>query len=379
MQLDLQYNILQMHKPFSPLALNSDKIVLNRLAVAPMTTQQSEADGSLSSAEAAWLYRLARDGYGIVLSCAASISDTATAFHGQLSLAHDRFIPELSKLATVMKNEGSLNVIQLCHAGSRALEILTGEKAHSASSYQLPIPDFEAPRTLSLEQIQGIIGDFAAASVRAEKAGFDGVELHGANGYLFTQFFSTMTNLRSDTYGGNLENRARFAREVVRACRARVSKNFLIGFRISFEGMGMETGLDIDENVQIANWLAEDGIDYIHSSQMHYAAKSVKYPESTLAEYVKQRLADGLLLMIPGSVWSADDVVGAMNLGADLVAIGRAAIGNKNVPEYFQKGEDLPHRTPFSVDTLREIGISEAFIDYLENAPPLRSLQIVAH
>lgn len=369
-----------MSEIFSAIALKADKILKNRLVAAPMTTQQSHADGSISKAETDWLKRLSEDHYGMVISCAASISDTATAFFNQLSLAHDTCIPELRKLAGSMQKDGSINMIQLCHAGSRAIEELTGEKPHSASSYQLPmIPGFESPLELTQSQISQIIRDFADACVRAEKAGFDGVELHGANGYLFTQFISTMTNLRTDEYGGNLENRARFSREVVRVCRESVSDDFIIGFRLSFEGAGMETGLDLDENIRIANWLAEDGIDYIHASHMQFDAKTSKYPEIKTIEYLREQITPQLPLLIAGSITRAEDAQKALESGADMVAIGRAAIGNKNLPDYFRRGEELPFQTPFSESHLREIGISDHFIDYVKNAPPLRSLNIIQH
>lgn len=313
-----------------------------------------------------------------MISCAASVSDTATTFYHQLSLAHDRFIPALKTVADMMKLHGSINLIQLCHGGSRTIERLTGEKPHSASSYQLPeIPGFVPPVTLSPAQISQITDDFAHACLRAERAGFDGVELHGANGYLFTQFISTMTNLRTDAYGGTPENRARFARETVRACRKKVSPGFIIGFRMSFEGAGMETGLDIDENIRIANWLAEDGINYIHASQMNYAAATAKYPEQPAITYLRSHIESRLPLVIPGSITSIEDAEKAMEAGADIVAIGRAAIGNKNVPDYFKNRKPLPFHTPFTEKHLQETGISKALIDYVKNAPPLRSLNIV--
>ncbi len=369
-----------MSSIFSTIELQKGKNLKNRLVVAPMTTQQSHADGSISKEESEWLIRLSRDGYGMVITCAASISDTATAFYNQLSLAHDSFIPALKAMTDQMKQNGSINIVQLCHAGSRGIEELTGEQPHSASSYQLPeIPDFVPPRALSKEQITQITEDFADACVRAEKAGFDGVELHGANGYLFTQFISTMTNQRTDEYGGSLENRARFSREVVRACRRKVSNDFIIGFRLSFEGMGMETGLDIDENIQIANWLAEDGIDYIHSSQMDYATKTAKYPDTMTIAYLREHLVKDLPLIMAGSITSVEDAENAMASGADLVAIGRAAIGNTDLPAYFEKRQPLPAQMPFAEEHLSEIGISDGLIDYLKNAPPLRRMGIVQY
>ncbi len=224
--------IMTMGKVFSTLELNNNKILKNRLAVAPMTTQQSNADGSIGNKESDWLLRLSEDGYGLVISCAASVSETSTAFSNQLSLANDKFIPALKAVAGKMKQKGSINLIQLCHGGSRTMEALTGEKPHSASSYELSmIPGFNPPVELTKKQIVQITEDFANASARAEKAGFDGIEFHGANGYLFTQFISKMSNLRTDEYGGSLENRARFSREVVRTSRRKVSEHFIIGFR----------------------------------------------------------------------------------------------------------------------------------------------------
>ena len=367
-----------MSQVFSTLPLNDNKILKNRLAVAPMTTQQSHADGSISQKESDWLIRLSADGYGMVITCAASISDSSTAFYNQLSLADDNCIPALKVVAGKMKEKGSINPIQLCHGGSRTIEALTGEKPHSASSYELKmVPGFTPPVELTKSQIRQIEEDFANACVIAEKAGFDGVEFHGANGYLFTQFISKMTNLRTDEYGGSLENRARFSREVVRAGRRKVSEHFIIGFRLSFEGFGIETGLDIDENIQIANWIAEDGIDYIHSSQLNYAALTAKYPEETTAGYLRGHITRRIPLVIPGSITSIDDANKAMDSGADIIAIGRAAIGNKNLPEYFEHHKELPYKTPFSEEHLQETGISQEFIDYVKNAAPLRSLNIV--
>ena len=367
-----------MNQTFSAFQIKSKKILKNRLAVAPMTTQQSNAEGSISKFESDWLTRLSSDGYGMVISCAASISDTATAFYNQLSVAHDEFIPALQKVSSEMKKTGSINLIQLCHGGSRTIEALTGQKPLAVSKYNLPVYFTPPPhKEISINDIKQITNDFADACERVEKAGFDGVELHGANGYLFTQFISTMTNKRTDAYGGSLENRARFSREVVKACRSKVSENFIIGFRISFEGIGILNGLDIDENIQITNWLNDDGIDYIHSSQMHYAAKTSKYPKKLTVTYLRSNINPKLPLVIPGSITRIEDAENAIASGADIVALGRAAIGNKKVPLYFEQERELPFQAPFSESNLLETGVSRAMIDYLKTAPPLKSLNIV--
>ena len=362
---------------FSPIRLGGATID-NRLAVAPMTTTQSHADGSVSDAEAAWLERVAADGYGVVITCAAAISRTSIAFPNQMSLGDDAFLPGLRALAARMKRHPALAVVQLCHGGSRAIPSLTGVDAHSASRYELPgVPGFVPPRELSIAQIEAIVEDFAAAAARAAKAGFGGVELHGANGYLFTQFVSRMTNRRGDAYGGSLENRARFAREVVRACRRRVPAGFVLGFRMSFENAGLESGLDLDENIRIMGWLAEDGIDYGHVSHLDLTAPSVKYPADVALTRIRAGLDRRLPLVAAGGVVSRADADRALTLGADIVAVGRAAIGNDRVPARLAAGEPLV-RTPFDSERLGMLGVSDDFQRYITTAGPLASLRIVA-
>lgn len=367
-----------MSRLFKTLPLNSKIILKNRLAVAPMTTQQSNIDGTISPEEMDWLERLSLDGYGLVISCAAAISTTSIAFHNQLNIGNEKGLDDLKHLAQKMNENNSVNLIQLCHAGSRTLEGLTGIKPRSAGRYEMPmITNFEVPEELTSDQINEIISDFSRACEKIEKAGFHGVELHGANGYLFTQFTSRMTNTRSDIYGGDLVNRARFSREVVKACRKKVSKDFIIGFRMSFENMGLETGLDIDENIQIINWLVEDGINYVHTSQMDYKAKSVKYPERNLLQYLRSNIDPALPLVGVGSVFTHKDAEKAMEYGADVVAVGRAAIGNKNLPKHFQSKESLTNYTPYEEASLKTIHVSQNLIDYLKYAPPLASLKIM--
>lgn len=365
-----------MSRLFTPLSLGSATLA-NRLAVAPMTTSQSHPDGTVSEAEGAWLERLAADGYGMVITCAAAVSRSSIAFHNQMSLGDDAHLPGLTALAARLRRYPTLSVVQLCHGGSRAIPALAGQPAQSASRYELPsVPGFVPPEELSVAQIEAVVEDFAAAAERAAKAGFGGVEMHGANGYLFTQFISTMTNHRRDAYGGSLENRARFSREVVRACRERVPAGFVVGFRMSFEGAALETGLDLDENIQIMRWLAEDGVDYGHVSHLDLAAPSVKYPAVTALSYIRERIDRRLPLMCAGGVTSRTDAERALSLGADLVAVGRAAIGNARLPARLAEGEPV-RRTPYAADDLGALQVSPDFIHYLTTAIPVSSLGIV--
>jgi 2,4-dienoyl-CoA reductase-like NADH-dependent reductase (Old Yellow Enzyme family) len=363
---------------FSEMKLNSSKILTNALAVAPMTTSQSNPDGTVSEAEATWLERLAADDYGMIITCATAISKQSIGFYNQLSVGDDDKLPGLIQLAQRLKPYKAKTIIQLCHAGSRAIPELTGSPAYSASSYSLPqIPGFIPPLTLSIAQIAAIVEDFAAACERVAKAGFDGIEFHGANGFLFTQFISTMTNLRDDEYGGNLINRARFSREVVQACRRRVPSDFILGFRMTFESMGVETGLDMDENIQIINWLTEDGIDYLHISHLQYDALSLKHPNKVALQYIREHVNMHLPIVCAGGITTVENANAALEYGADIVAIGRAAIGNVNLPASFANNEKLPFSTPFSQENLRKTGISEDFMNYFKLPFVAASLKII--
>lgn len=356
-------------RSLDPLRLPNGVVVPNRLAVAPMTTSQSEPDGRISPAERAWLHRLAHDGYGMVLTCAAAVSHTGIAFPNQLSLGDDRFVADLGGVASEMRTAGTLGIVQLCHGGGRALPALTGQAARSASRYE--IPGFVPPDPFTVAELEQLVDDHVAAAERAVRAGFAGVEMHGANGYVFTQFLSTAKNLRDDAYGGSLANRARLARDVARAVRARVPADFIVGFRLSFEGMG----LDLDETIQVLRWLAEDGVDYGHVSHLALAAPSVKYPNELALRRIRAGVS--LPLMAAGGVFSAADAEGALELGADLVAVGRAAIGNTHVPARFARGEALI-RPPYTREHLASVAVSPAFVGYLTAPGPVASMNLVA-
>lgn len=350
--------------------------VSNRLAVAPMTTAQSEPDGRLSPAEAAWLTRLGDDGYGLLLTCAAAISRTSIAFPNQLSFGDDAVVADLAPITAHIRAAGTLPLAQLCHGGARALPALTGQPARSASAYTLAVPGWVDPVPFTAAELAQVVDDHVAAARRAAAAGFGGVELHGAHGYLFTQFLSTQSNRRTDAWGGPIANRARLLRDVVRALREALPREFVVGVRLSMEGTGFDPGLDLDENIQVLRWLQADGLDYGHVSLMDAGAASAKYPASALLTRVREGVGPALRLMVAGGVWSPADVDRAVALGADLVALGRAALGNDHVPARFARGEPLV-RTPFSPAHLARHGVSPAFLAYLTAPGPLAAMRIV--
>jgi 2,4-dienoyl-CoA reductase-like NADH-dependent reductase (Old Yellow Enzyme family) len=353
---------------FSPLSITSSIRAKNRLFLAPMTTTQSPEHGLLGTDDLAWLARCSEGGFGSIITPAAAISATSLGFDGQLSVAEERHIPALRQLAHTLTLNGCVSLLQICHPGMRAPARLNGGAPFAPSAVKLDFPGFEIPRALSLTEIEQIIADFANASLRAYKAGFNGVEIHGANGYLITQFLHAQNNFRNDQYGGSLENRARFARQVVQACRAMVPGDFVIGFRLSPEG----NGLDIDENLQIARWLQQDGIDYLHLSSLDAGKNADKYPETgkKVTTLFREVLGADFPLLATGGIQQMSDAQQVLEQGADMAGLGRIALGNPDWPARAQQDPAYqPVLPPYSETHLKQQGISAEFIHYIRTLP----------
>ncbi len=244
----------------------------------------------------------------------------------------------------------------------------------SASPYAQPLPGWVPPRAMTRDEIGAVVDDFAAAAARAQRAGFDGVEIHAANGYLLTQFLSTESNRRDDVYGGDVVGRARFVREVVRAVRARVPADFLVGVRVSAERAGHLGGLDIDDTVRTLRWLVDDGIDYAHLSLWQRGTLSLKHPGRTVLGHVAAGVPPSLPLIAAGGVGSRADADAVVAAGAAVVAVGRAAIGNAGIPQKFASSTPLLAQ-PFARASL--LGrVDEQFMAYLTG--PMAARAIVA-
>ncbi len=347
------------------LRFRNGAIARNRLWLAPMTNLQSHDDGSLSDDELRWLVRRAAGGFGVIETCASHVTEDGQAWRGQLGVFEDRLLPGLRRLAGEVAGNGALGVVQLFHGGVRADPQLTGRPVWSASASEQP--GLPAAQAATEEQIEAVINRFREATVRAHVAGFSGVELHGAHGYLLGQFLSATQNRRQDRWGGAWENRVRLLRETVRAARAAVPRSFLVGVRLSPEDRGQATGLDLDENISLARWLVEDGVDFLHLSLWDASKKTQKRPDQHPIPLFRQAIDAGVPLVVAGNVWTRRDAEALLEMGADAVAIGRAAIANPDWPSRVADPTWEPRRPPLSVAELRERGLSEAFAIYLRN------------
>ncbi|MEZ4403545.1 MAG: NADH:flavin oxidoreductase [Kofleriaceae bacterium] len=349
----------------TPYHFRAGVTVPNRIALAPLTNQQSHADGTLADDEQAWLVRRAVGGFGLISTCAAYVSVDGKAWDGELGVERDDQVARLAGLATALKVKGGLPIVQLFHGGTRAPSAVSGHQPWSASAYDEPGPDFERPRAGTEEDLARVIEAFAAAAARCERAGFGGVELHGAHGYLLSQFLSTAMNLRTDGWGGDLTGRARLVRTVMRAVRARVQPGFVVGVRLSPEDFGQARGLDLDETLQVARWLCEDGADFIHLSLWRCERPTTKRPDQHPIDLFRAACPAEVAIIAAGGVWTRDDAQAALDRGADLVALGRAAIINPDWPTEVATPGWEPRRPPLTIAELEARAVSPLFGGYL--------------
>lgn len=356
----------------APLRFPNGTSAPNRLWLAPLTNQQSAPDGTLSPEELRWLLRRAEGGFGVVESCAAYVSPEGKAWPGELGVATAAHEEALRPLGAGLRERGALGLIQLFHGGARASRALSGIPTWSASTWEEG-PDFEAPRAASEADILGLIEAFRLAALRCARAGLHGVELHGAHGYLLGQFLSATQNPRTDGWGGDLLGRARLLRTVLRAVREAVPADFVVGVRLSPEDRGQASGLDLDENLQLAAWLAEDGADFLHLSLWDGRENTRKRPDQHPIPLFREAVGPALPLVACGGIWTLDEARALMDLGADAVALGRAAIGDPEWPQRVAAGGAEPKRPPFSDDQLVAADVSAPFRAYLSRFRGLTS------
>ena len=213
-----------MARLLDPLVFARGPEMKNRFMLAPLTNSQSFEDGTLSPEELHWLVMRAVGGFGLTMTCAAHVQPNGKGFSGQLGIWSDKHIEGLTRLSNAIHKRSSVAIVQLHHAGMRSPPDIIGEVP------VCPSVDMETgSRALETSEIHDVVTDFVEAAYRAEISGFDGVELHGAHGYLLCQFFSAETNRRQDEFGGGIEGRYRILFEIIRGIRERCRPDFQVG------------------------------------------------------------------------------------------------------------------------------------------------------
>lgn len=331
---------------FAPLPLTNTVTLRNRIVMAPMTTWSGNPDGTVSDDEIAWIRRRAR-GVGMVLTGCTHVQANGIGFTDEFAAFDDRFLPGLTRLATAAKSGGALAVLQIFHAGNKALPALTpaGEVV-SASAVPTEATAFAPsviPKALSHAETLDVIAAFGEATSRAIDAGFDGIELHGAHGFLIQNFLSPRFNQRTDHWGGSLVNRMRFPLAVVAEVK-RVAETagrpFIIGYRISPEEPEAG-GLRIAEVLALTDHLINSGVTYIHASlaDVLHAKPLDSTDGKTIATRVVEHIAGHIPVIAAGNIRTPDQAKQALANGLSLVAVGQGLVINPDWVELARDGK----------------------------------------
>ncbi len=350
--------------PEIPLAFKCGIEMKNRFMLAPLTNTQSFEDGRLSDVELNWLAMRAKGQFGLVMTAASHVQEVGKGFSGQLGIFSDKHIKGHQKLSSTLNAEGCIAVIQLHHAGMRSPKGVIAQQAVSASDNE----EHNA-KGLSLNEVHQLRNDFIEAALRAKESGYDGVEVHGAHGYIISQFISKEINHRKDNYGGNLLNRARLLFEIVDGIRKICGRNFLLGVRLSPERFGMDLG----EIKQIAQLLIdEDQIDFLDISlwDCYKMPDDENYKDQTLLKHFTSLKRNKVRLTVAGNIKNGQDVHHILNSDVDFVSIGKAGILHHDFPKkVLEDSNFISNVLPVTKDYLRQEGLGEKFISYLESKP----------
>lgn len=330
---------------FEPLRINSSLTLRNRLVMAPMTTVSGNADGTFSESEISYLGRRAQTGLGLVMTPACYCHKSGHAFDHQVGCHDDAMLPQLSRCAEAINRQGAASFLQIHHGGNAAQSRFTGRPPMAPSAVINRRGTSEMPQPMSESEIRLIIEAFASAAGRAKQAGFTGIELHGANTYLLQQFFSPYTNKRTDQWGGDLrcdrcdrheqhdrlelchrlENRARFAMEVIKAVRSEVGRDYPISYRVSPEELEPD-GYSTHDVIQLLGLLIPLGIDIVHVSSLQYGVGVRNDHAATTHPTRMIRDSVGVPVIGVGSIRHPDQALRVLDDGVPLVALGRALL-----------------------------------------------------
>ena len=334
-----------MNPKYAPLfqtyTLNNGVTIKNRLVVAPMTHFGSQADGLISDQERTFLSNRAGD-MGMFITAATLVQKDGKAFHGQPEATGEHCLDSLKETAQILQRQGAKAILQIHHGGSKAIDdLLDGLDKISASASEA-----EHAREATSEEVEALIASYAQAADLALRAGFDGVEIHGANGYLIQQFYSARSNRRNDQWGGSLENRMRFPLAVVDAVVAVREKHqrddFIIGYRFSPEEPG-DDGLTMTETGALIDALVQKPLQYLHVSLWEFDKKIRRGGDTaqTRMQFIHERINGKLPLIGVGNLFTADQILATYETGwAEFIALGKTVMINPHIATQIREGRE---------------------------------------
>ena len=314
-----------------PLAVG-ELVLKNRLVIVPVATRKADASGRVTQALCDHYAARARGGYLGLVECGHHfVCEEGRATAHQASIAHNRDVEGLKREAATVHDQGTPVFVQLSHAGSAADEKLTGAQALAPSAVTCPGAKVghPFPRPMSADDIARIPEYFSAAARRAYAAGFDGIEIHAAHGYLLDQFLSPLTNLRQDAYGGSLENRARLLLEVLSAVRAELPAGYPASVRLGGCDY-LPGGNTIDDAVALARMVQAAGASLVSVSggMCYYGRPGHEDTPGWFADSAAPiRAAVGVPVLLAGGIKTGTAAETLLERGAcDLAGIGRAIL-----------------------------------------------------
>ena len=339
-------------KFFKKYTLNNKVEAPSLLAVAPMTLFGSNPDGTFSEEEKNF-YKQRATGIGLYILGATCVSLEGLAFDNQPRAFNDNDIPLNKERVKIIKEQGALAINQIHHGGCLGLKRLSGVPVMAVSAEvfnkQLEkkgeLKDDTKAIELTDKDIKRIIEDFARATEISIKAGYDGIEIHGANNYLLQQFYSGYYNKRTDEWGGNLQKRMKFPLEVVDACikiREKYKKpEFIIGYRLSPEEP-FDDGITMTETLALVKELMKRPLQFIHVSQSKFfqEARRGEGAGTPRLKLIHDELKGKMALIGVGGLFSYDDLSKALDSGyADFIGVARALMLNKDLGILLKEGK----------------------------------------
>lgn len=360
---------------FSPYTLPNGVELKNRIVIAPMTHYSSNPDGTVTEDELKY-YARRSSGVSAVITACTYVIRNGKGFFYHFGADRDELIPSLAKVATAIKDQGAKAILQIYHGGRQSPpDLVPNGDIVSASAIPAERPGAQTPRALTETEIEEIIDAFGETTRRAIEAGYDGVEVHGANGYLVQQFFSPHSNRREDKYGGSLEKRMTFPLAIIDKIKTVVEKHakspFIVGYRFSPEEP--ETpGITMADTLAFVDVLANQGLDYLHVSLGEFFSTpriGVEDLSKTRIEYLLETINNRVPLIGVGSIQTADDAIKALDSGVTLLAIGRQIIVDPDWVQKIQDGRENEIITKIHRNNQEELVIPDGLWHKIMNVP----------
>lgn len=333
---------MKTEKVFEPIKIKNVEIP-NRIVFPPVNANYASNDGFVTERIINFYRHVAEGGIGLCVVGVASVRKDGKATTNGLMLDDDKYIDGLRQLFEAIKSSGSISSLQLIHSGRQTCKAIIGEQPIAPSSIPCPVMK-EKPRELSVHEIRDLVNCFAESAYRAKVAGAEMVELHGAHGYLVNEFLSPYSNKRTDEYGGNIENRVRFFREILKKVRNKVGEDYPICCRISAAEF-VDGGLTIEESKDIAKMLVDAGADLISVSTGVYESMDRICPTKEMGRRIYAKISRAIKdsvnvpVIVVGNILDLDDAEKVLRDGdADMVAMGRALIADPYLVQKTKQG-----------------------------------------